>query len=135
MTIRLPTHRPPTHPGEMMLEEFLKPRNISRKAFAQALELPYGRVNKILNRQGRVTAGIAYRLSKYTGISPEFWLEGQMAWDMWHALRSEAAALDRIQPLERDDQPSPEDLAALLADEENGEVMSEAREREEVAAG
>ena len=115
----IPTHRLPTHPGEMLLEDFLKPRGISRKAFAAALELPYGRVNKILNGQGRVTAGIAYRLSKYTGISPEFWLNGQMAWDMYHALRSEAAALERIQPLARESFPEPEELdgAAVAAEE------------------
>ena len=108
----IPTHRPPTHPGEMLLEEFLKPRGITQKELARALGLPYGRVNKILNRQGRVTAGIAYRLSKYTGISPEFWLNGQMAWDMYHALRSEAEALAQIQPLARDDLPIPEEAAA-----------------------
>ena len=129
----IPTHRPPTHPGEMMLEEFLKPRGISRKTFAAAVGLSYGQVNKILNRKGTVTAAIAYRFSKYSGISPEFWLEGQMAWDLWHAQRSEAEVLERIQPLERDDRPSPEELATLLADEEVGEVMTEARE--EVAAG
>ena len=108
----IPTHRLPPHPGEMLLEDFLKPRGITRKAFAAALELPYGRVNKILNCRGTVTAAIAYRLSKYTGISPEFWLNGQMAWDMYHALRSEAAALERIQPLEREDFPYAEEAAA-----------------------
>jgi len=108
----IPTHRLPTHPGEMLREDFLKPRGISRRAFAAALDLPYGRVNKILNCQGRVTAAIAYRLSKYTGISPEFWLNGQMAWDMYHALRSEAAVLERIQPLAREDLPYAEEVAA-----------------------
>lgn len=127
----IPKYRPPTHPGEMLLEDFLKPYGITRKVFAQALELPYGRVNKILNRQGRVTAGIAYRLSKYTGISPEFWLNGQMAWDMWHALRSEAAALEKIQPLRWEDYVAPDELAAARA------AADAAAEpvREEVAAG
>ena len=72
MPIRLPIHRPPTHPGVMLLEEFLKPLGITGKACAAALELPYGRVNKILNGRARVTPGIAYRLSKYTGTTPDF---------------------------------------------------------------
>ena len=122
----IPTHRPPTHPGEMMLEEFLKPRGISRKAFAAAVGLSYGQVNKILNRKGTVTAAIAYRFSKYSGISPEFWLEGQMAWDLWHAQRSEAAVLERIKPLE----PG----AAVIAQEEYYGNLEGPPESEEVAA-
>ena len=108
----IPKYRLPTHPGEMLLEEFLKPRGITQKDLAAALELPYDRVNKLVNRKGRVTAGLAYRLSKYIGTTPEFWLNGQMAWDMYHALRSEAAALERIQPLEREDFPYAEEAAA-----------------------
>ena len=108
----IPKYRLPTHPGEMLLEEFLKPRGITQKDLAAALELPYSRVNKLVNRKGRVTAGLAYRLSKYIGTTPEFWLNGQMAWDMYHALRSEAAALERIQPLEREDFPYAEEAAA-----------------------
>ena len=127
----IPKYRPPTHPGEMMLEEFLKPRNISRKAFAEAVGLPYGRVNKILNRKGTVTAAIAYRFSKYSGISPEFWLEGQMAWDMWHALRSEAAALERIQPVVWEDYVDPGEVAAARAAADTAAEPV----REEVAAG
>ena len=111
----IPTHRPPAHPGEMMREEFLMPRGISRKAFAAAIGLSYGRVNKILNGKGTVTAAIAYRFAKYSGIDPEFWLEGQMAWDMYHAQRSEAAALERIQPLVGSDYPDLEGLAEEVA--------------------
>ena len=108
----IPKYRLPTHPGEMLLEEFLKPRGITQRDLAAALELPYSRVNKLVNRKGRVTAGLAYRLSKYIGTTPEFWLNGQMAWDLYHALRSEAAALERIQPLEREDFPYAEEAAA-----------------------
>lgn len=121
MPLLIPTHRPPTHPGEMMREEFLTPRGVSRKAFAAAIGLSYGRVNKILNGKGAVTAAVAYRFAKYSGIDPEFWLEGQMAWDMYHAQRSEAAALERIQPLVWEDYPDPEELA-------DGDGASEAAE-------
>ena len=115
----IPTHRPPTHSGEMLLEEFLKPMGISQRQLADAIEVPYQRINKLINGKGRVTAGLAYRLAKYIGTTPDFWLNGQMAWDMYHALRSEAAALERIQPLARESFPEPEELdgAAVVAEE------------------
>ena len=112
---RIPTHGPPTHPGAMLQEEFLKPLGLSRKAFAAAVGLPYGQVNKIINGQEPVTAGIACRFAKYIGGTPGFWLNGQMAWDLYYALRSEAAALEQIQPLVRDDIPEPEELAGAAA--------------------
>ena len=108
----IPTHRLPTHSGEMLLEEFLKPMGISQRQLAAAIGVPYQRINKLVNGKGRVTAGLAYRLSKYIGATPEFWLNGQIAWDMYHALRSEAAAQERSQPLERDDFPYAEEAAA-----------------------
>ena len=116
---RIPTHGPPTHPGVMLREEFLKPLGLSRKAFAAAVGLPYGRVNKIVRGQGPVTAAIACRFAQYIGGTPGFWLNGQMAWDLYHALRSEAAALERIQPLDRESFPEPEELdgAAVAAEE------------------
>ena len=115
----IPTHRPPTHSGEMLLEEFLKPMGISQRQLADAIEVPYQRINKLINGKGRVTAGLAYRLAKYIGTTPDFWLNGQMAWDMYHALRSEAAALERIQPLARESFPEPEELdgVAVAAEE------------------
>ena len=116
---RIPTHGPPTHPGVMLREEFLKPLGLSRKAFAAAVGLPYGRVNKIVRGQGRVTAAIACRFAQYIGGTPGFWLNGQMAWDLYHAQRAEAAALERIQPLARESFPEPEerDGAAVAAEE------------------
>ena len=70
MTIRLPAHRPPTHSGEMLLEEFLKPMGISQRQLAAAIFVPYSRINKLINGEGRVTAGLAYRLSKFLGTTP-----------------------------------------------------------------
>ena len=131
MTIRLPTHRPPTHSGEMLLEEFLKPMGISQRQLAAAIFVPYSRINKLINGEGRVTAGLAYRLSKFLGTTPEFWLNGQLHWDMWHALRSEAAALERIQPLRWEDYVDPDELAAARA---AADAATE-RVQEEVAAG
>ena len=112
---RIPTHGPPTHPGAMLQAEFLKPLGLSRKAFAAAVGLPYGQVNKIINGQEPVTAGIACRFAKYIGTTPDFWLNGQMVWDLYHAQRAEAAVLERIQPLAWDDFPEPEELAETTA--------------------
>jgi addiction module HigA family antidote len=95
---RLPTHRPPTHPGEMLLEEFLKPLGITQSAFARRLGVSFPRLNEIINGKRSVTTDTALRLAKVTGMSAEFWLGLQQDWDLWHALRSKGA--DEIANLE-----------------------------------
>jgi addiction module HigA family antidote len=64
---RLPTHRPPTHPGEMLLEEFLKPLGISQSAFAIQLGVSFPRLNEVINAKRRVTPDTALRLAQVTG--------------------------------------------------------------------
>ena len=97
---RLPTHRPPTHPGEMLLEEFLKPLGISQSAFARQLEVSFPRLNEIINGKRSVTTDTALRLARVTGMSAEFWLGLQQDWDLWHARRSdEANEIAKLAPL------------------------------------
>lgn len=99
---RLPTRRPPTHPGEMLLEEFLKPLGISQSAFAVRLGVSFPRLNEIINRKRAVTVETALRLARVTGMSAEFWLGLQLDWELWHALRSTTAAkIRRLEPLGR----------------------------------
>ena len=99
---RLPTHRPPTHPGEMLLEEFLKPLGISQSAFAIQLGVSFPRLNEVINAKRGVTSDTALRLAQVTGMSADFWLGLQQDWDLWHALRSkEAAQIARLKPLPR----------------------------------
>ena len=99
---RLPTTLPPTHPGEMLLEEFLKPLGISQSAFAVRLGVSFPRLNEIVRRRRGVTPDTALRLARVTGMSAEFWLGLQQDWDLWHALHSErAAAIERLEPLRR----------------------------------
>ena len=99
---RLPTHRPPTHPGEMLLEEFLKPLDISQSAFAIQLGVSFPRLNEVINAKRSVTPDTALRLAQVTGMSADFWLGLQQDWDLWHALRSkEAAQITRLKPLPR----------------------------------
>ncbi len=100
MERRLPTHRPPTHPGEMLLEEFLKPLEISQSAFARQLDVSFPRLNEIVNGKRGVTTDTALRLARVTRMSAEFWLGLQQDWDLWHALRSEGAnEIAKLAPL------------------------------------
>jgi len=99
---RLPTHRPPTHPGEMLLEEFLKPLGISQSAFAIRLGISFPRLNEVINARRSVTTDTALRLARVTGMSADFWLGLQQDWDLWHALRSDKAAdIARLEPLKQ----------------------------------
>lgn len=96
----LPTHRPPTHPGEMLLEEFLKPLGISQSAFAVRLGISFPRLNEIVRAKRGVTPDTALRLARVLGMSADFWLGLQQDWDLWHAMRTRrAAAIAELEPL------------------------------------
>jgi addiction module HigA family antidote len=99
---KLPTHRPPTHPGEMLLEEFLEPLGISQSAFAVRLGVSFPRLNEVIRGKRAVTPDTALRLARVTGMSADFWLGLQQDWDLWHALRSRnAAGIEELEPLPR----------------------------------
>jgi len=99
---KLPTHQPPTHPGEMLLEEFLKPLNISQSAFAVRLGVSFPRLNEIIRGRRAVTPDTALRLARVTGMSADFWLGLQQDWDLWHALRSrKSVVIEELEPLPR----------------------------------
>ena len=99
---RLPTEVPPTHPGEMLLEESLKPLGVSQSAFAVRLGVSFPRLNEIIRKRRGVTPDTALRLARVTGMSADFWLGLQQDWDLWHPLHSErAAAIARLEPLAR----------------------------------
>ncbi|NEP12648.1 MAG: HigA family addiction module antidote protein [Symploca sp. SIO2C1] len=67
-------HLPPTHPGSMLLEEFLKPLEMTQVELAEAIGVPLQRVNEIVNQKRGVSPETALRLGKYFGISADFWL-------------------------------------------------------------
>ena len=96
---QLPTHLPPTHPGEMLLEEFLKPLGVSQSAFAIRLGVSFPRLNEIVRGKRAVTPDTALRLARVTGMSADFWLGLQQDWDLWHAFQSAETALDKLEPL------------------------------------
>ena len=97
--IRVPTHREPTHPGEMLLEEFLKPLGLSQRDLAERIRVPYQRVNQLINRRRGITPATALRLAKFFGNSPGFWMHLQLRWDLYRAQAAEARALRRIRPV------------------------------------
>ncbi len=89
--MRIPKHGPPTHPGEMLLEEFLKPLGMSQTALAEKIGVSYPRVNEIVQGKRGVTPDTALRLESLFGMEAQFWLNLQLAWDLYHAIHSPAA--------------------------------------------
>lgn len=85
---KLPTHRPPTHPGEMLLEEFLKPLGISQSDFAEQIGVSYPRLNELIHQKRGMTPDTALRLAQVLGMPADFWMTLQQDWDLWHAMRS-----------------------------------------------
>jgi addiction module HigA family antidote len=95
--VRVPTDREPTHPGEMLLEEFLRPMNLTQRDLAEGILVPYQRVNEIVNGKRGITPSTALRLAKFFGNSPGFWMNLQLRWDLYHARESESNDLKKIQ--------------------------------------
>ena len=90
------------HPGEMLLEEFLKPLAISQPAFAIQLRVSIPRLNEIVRGKRAVTPDTALWLAQVTRMSADFWLGLQLDWDLWHALRAvDAGAIAKLTPLSR----------------------------------
>ena len=97
--IRIPIHRAPTHPGEMLLEEFLKPMDLTQRQLADAIHVPYQRINELINGRRGMTPSTALRLSRFFGVSPDFWMNLQLRWDLYFAQKSETDELKNIKPL------------------------------------
>lgn len=100
--VRIPTHRPPTHPGEMLIEEFLKPLGLTQTELADRLGVSYPRVNELVHGKRDMTPDTALRLERLLGVEAQFWLNLQLVWDLYHAKHSVAAKeIAKIQPLKR----------------------------------
>ncbi len=89
--VRIPTHGPPTHPGEMLLEEFLNPLGLSQTELSEKLGVSYPRVNELIHGKRSVTPDTALRLEQLFGMEAQFWLNLQLAWDLYHVRHSPAA--------------------------------------------
>ena len=96
--IQLPTDGEPAHPGEFLREEFLLPKNITQQQLADAIHVPFQRINELVNGKRGVTPSTALRLARFFDVSGEFWMNLQARWDLYRALKREREILDKIQP-------------------------------------
>ena len=85
-TYGLPTHRPPTSPGETVAH-FLEDLDLSQAEAARALGMSANRLNEVVKNKRGISADTALRLAAYFGTSAQFWLNVQDAWDLWHELQ------------------------------------------------
>jgi addiction module HigA family antidote len=91
---------PPIHPGEILREEFMKPRDLSQNALARALNIPPRRINEIVLEKRGITADTALRLARYFGTSAELWTGLQADYDLRQARHEKARAIERdVEPL------------------------------------
>ncbi|MGA2749838.1 MAG: HigA family addiction module antitoxin [Verrucomicrobiota bacterium] len=91
---------PPIHPGEILREEFMKPRGLSQNALARALNVPPRRINEIVLEKRGITADTALRLARYFGTSAEMWTGLQADYDLRLARYEKAHTIERdVQPL------------------------------------
>ena len=92
----------PVHPGEILLEEFIKPLGISQYRLAKDINVSQMKISEIVNKKRRVTVDTALRLSKYFGVSPEFWMGIQNDYDIENAMDNKEVYnnIEKIQPLE-----------------------------------
>ncbi len=81
----IPTHRSPTHPGEMLLEEFLKPLDLTQVEAARKMDISLNRLNELIRGKRGVTADTALRLARLLKTTPEFWMNLQNAYDLYEA--------------------------------------------------
>ena len=81
----IPKHRKPTHPGEILLKEFLEPMGMSQVKLADRMDVPVQRVNTLINGKRDMTAETALLLSRVLKTSPEFWMNLQDALDLYEA--------------------------------------------------
>lgn len=96
--IRVPTKRQPTHPGEMLAEEFLLPMGISQRKLAKGINVSYRRVNEIVNQHRGISPSMALRLARFFQTSGAFWMSLQQRWDLYQVQKAEASDLKKIRP-------------------------------------
>ena len=86
---------PPVHPGEILLEEFLKPMGISQYRLAESIRIPARRINEIVLEKRGITADTALRLSRFFGNSAQFWMNLQTRYELESARDLSATSIDR----------------------------------------
>ena len=98
-TMRLPKHRPPVHPGEILAEEYMLPHDITQQKMAEYLKISRKHLIDIIHTSKPISLEIAQRLAKLFQTSIDFWIQGQLAYDIWQAVRHPSRKLKAIKPL------------------------------------
>lgn len=96
--VRIPTSREPTPPGEF-LQEFIEDLGLSQSEVARRIHVPFQRVNDVIHRRRAMTPSTALRLSKFFGISSAFWMNAQLACDLYDTRQEEEEVLETIEPV------------------------------------
>jgi antitoxin HigA-1 len=94
-------NREPTHPGEMLQEEFIKPLEISQTMLARELKTTFRSVNEIVNKRRNISPEMALKLARFFGTTPELWLNLQNKYDLYWAKKKKGATLRNIKPMRR----------------------------------
>ena len=94
--VLVPTHRRPTHPGEILREEFLDPMRITQRELADGIGVPYQRVNELVNGKRGITPSTALRLAEFLGTSVGLWMNLQIRLDLHAAMEDEKEILQQI---------------------------------------
>jgi addiction module HigA family antidote len=97
--VRVPTHRPPPHPGELLRGEFLEPLEMTQTELAGLIGVPFQRVNDLVNGRRGITTDTALRLAKLFRTTPDLWLNMQRARDLYDAYRKGGDVLKKIKPI------------------------------------
>ena len=92
--------RRPTHPGEMLREDFLPDYNLNASELAKAIGVSRQSIHELLRERRGVSPEMALRLARLFGNSPEFWINAQRAVDLWEAAEAGKSEIERIQPLQ-----------------------------------
>lgn len=83
--IRIPKNRPPTHPGKILLKEFLKPMKLTQVAFSKSTGISIYRLSRFVNSKIRITNDMASAFSRILKTTPNFWMNLQLGYDFWHS--------------------------------------------------
>ncbi len=117
----------PVHPGEVLLEEFMKPMDITQYRLAKETEVPARRINEIVHRQRAITADTALRLARFFGTSEMFWLNLQARYDLDMQKEKLGQRLQSVRPFSKAKSPappSPRSTRALVSAARSGAVRS-----------
>ncbi|BDY11905.1 HigA family addiction module antitoxin [Hydrogenimonas cancrithermarum] len=92
--------REPTHPGEILLEEFLKPLGLTQSALAKDLHTSFRAVNELVNGKRGITTEMALKLARYFGTTPQLWLNLQNSYDLYRVGRKKADEIEAVKRCE-----------------------------------